>query len=255
MLIKRKRLIAYVALFGLYCSGVHTSVESHPESIIDPLLGPRVQLPSFWVGKDEPLKDIPILVLAGHADSQGMNGAGTAGEAVDLKGAQPMDKSMRDELYWNLKIRDEIVRVGTDKGLNISSYDPSVRHLVDETDPRSNWSKGYRHSLNGGYAIEIHFDAYGKYGYGSGLIPALTANLNTIDESLAQEFGRYPILFRGGLGSPRRQIRILEVGKLEGELENNLRNTATSETTIKLIAIRIADSILNGLNNPQTINQ
>ena len=50
--------------------------------------------------------------MAGHADSQGIAGAGTAGEAVDVLGQKPMDRSMSDELYWNLKIRDAIVKVG-----------------------------------------------------------------------------------------------------------------------------------------------
>ena len=92
-------------------------------------------------------------------------------------------------------------------------------------------------------------DSYGAYGFGSGLIPPMSKNLNTIDESLAQTFGRYPIFFRGGLGAPRRQIRILEIGKLEGSLEANLRNIKTRKKTIEEIAIKVIDAISFGINN------
>ena len=218
------------------------------------LTGEHVQLLSDWIGEKEVSKSLPILVLAGHADSQGISGSGTAGEAVDLRGLEPMNPLMRDELYWNIKICEELVRLGTINGLNISFYDPGVRQIVSEKDPRTNWSKGYRHSLNGGYTIEIHFDAYGKDGYGSGLIPAISSNLNKVDESLAKSFGRYPLLFRGGLGAPRRQIRILEIGKLEGTLENKLRDPSYRETTINAIALRIVNAILKGMNENNILN-
>ena len=103
--------------------------------------------------------------MAGHADSQGIKGAGTAGEAVDIKGKMPMDSSMSDELFWNLKIRDAIVQVGKERGLNINAYAPGVRNIVDGNDPLTNWSAGARHVRQGGYAIEIHFDSYGEYGF------------------------------------------------------------------------------------------
>ena len=209
----------------------------------------RVDLPSFWIGEKEVSDSIAILVLAGHADSQGISGAGTAGEAVDIKGAQPMDSSMRDELFWNLVLCKELVLIGKHHGLNISFYDPIVRTLVDANDSRTNWSNGYEHSLKGGYALEIHFDAYGKEGFGSGLIPAISDDLNKIDENLANDFGRYPLLFRGGLGAPRRQIRILEIGKLEGDLEARLRNPGTRNNTIRSIALKITKSILKGIGN------
>ena len=41
-----------------------------------------------------------------------------------------------------------------------------------------------------------------------------------VDESLAKTFGRFPRLFRGGLGGPRRGIGILEIAMLEPPLEN-----------------------------------
>ena len=214
---------------------------------IDPLTGPRVQLPSYWVGTKKVSKSLAILVMAGHADSQGIGGAGTPGESVDLKGASPMDLNMRDELYWNLRIRDAVVKLGQEKGLNIISYEPGNRNIVNENDPRTNWSAGYRHAQKGGYVFEIHFDAYGKYGFGSGLIPALSVGLNLVDESLAQTFGRYPHLFRGGLGAARRQIRILEVGKLGGVLEQKLRDTATREKTLNQISERIVNALLKGV--------
>jgi len=79
------------------------------------------------------------------------------------------------------------------------------------------------------------------------LIPPFFDTPNKIDESIAKKFGRYPILFRGGLGAPRRQIRILEIGKLEGLLEKNLRNLKTRQRTIKLISNEIVQAFLNGI--------
>ncbi len=218
-------------------------------SYFDPLTGARVQLSGGWVGTQKVKSDLPILLLAGHADSQGIPGSGTAGAAVDLLGARPMDKSMRDELYWNIKIRDAILKLGLQNGLNVRSYDPVQRTIVDENDLRTNWSVGSIHAQNGGYPLEIHFDAYGKYGFGSGLIPAISTKLNTVDESLARKFGRYPINFRDGLGAPRRNIRILEIGKLEGELENKLRNPESREQTINQIAWRVTKALIDGIES------
>ena len=185
--------------------------------------------------------------MAGHADSQGMAGAGTPGEAVDKFGLNPMHPEISDELFWNLKLQESIVKLGKKKGLNIRSYDPGIRNIDDANDPRTNWSVGRRFAKRGGYAIEIHFDAYGKYGVGSGLIPPFSETPNKIDESIARKFGRFPVLFRGGLGAPRRQIRVLEIGKLEGLLEQNLRNLKTRQKTIKLLATEIVQAFLNGI--------
>ena len=213
------------------------------------LTGPRVSLPANWVGRKKVAKSLPILVLAGHADSQGMKGSGTAGEAVDQLGADPMALNMSDELFWNLQLIDTLVRLGRKRGLNIRSYDPEIRKIVDENDSRTNWSVGARHFRSGGYAFEIHFDSYGEYGYGSGLIPAISLDHNTVDESLANAFGRYPILFRGGLGAPRRGIRVLEVAKLGGVLESKLRNSKTRELTLHKLALKIIRALENGLGN------
>ena len=212
------------------------------------MIGTSVNLPASWIGTKEVYKDIPILILAGHADSQSLFGAGTAGEAVEKFGLNPMDPKMSDELFWNLKLQESIVQLGKMKGLNIRSYDPGIRNIHDESDPRTNWSVGKKFAKDGGYVIEIHFDAYGHYGVGSGLIPPFSEKPNKIDESIARKFGRFPVLFRGGLGAPRRQIRILEIGKLEGLLEKNLRNLKTRKRTIKLIANQIVQAFLHGIN-------
>ena len=219
-------------------------------------LGDRVLLRSNWVGNSHVKKGIPILIMAGHSDSQGISGAGTAGSAVDIYGAEPMDSSMSDELFWNLKVREAVVDLGKCEGLNISSYDSEARNILDGNDPRTNWSVGALHARNGGYALEIHFDSYGEHGFGSGLIPALTTNLNTIDESLANKFGRYPLFFRGGLGGPRRGIRILEIGKLDGNLEQKLRDPHTSKKIINSVAFQIVQSLKQGLrfSDNQRIN-
>ncbi|AAQ00782.1 MULTISPECIES: dehydrogenase [Prochlorococcus] len=214
---------------------------------LDSFLGQRIQKNARWVGNQVVSPSISILILAGHADSQGIEGAGTVGEAVGINGSKPMDPEISDELFWNFKIQDAVVKVGKDNGLTIDSYSPSIRTIVDENDFQTNWSVGSRHAAKGGYVIEIHFDSYGKHGFGSGLIPPLSKNINNIDEALAQSFGRYPIFFRGGLGGPRRQIRILEIGKLEGDLEKKLRDLDSRDKTIEKIANLIVQGILDGV--------
>ena len=176
-----------------------------------------------------------------------MNGSGTSGAAVDRYGASPMDPRMRDELFWNLQVRDALVREGIGRGLNITAYTPPSLTIADGDHPTTNWSKGKLHAKRGGYALEIHFDAYGPDGYGSGVIPAIHRRPNAIDESLANSFGRYPINFRGGLGAPRRGITILEIGKLEGDLERRLRSIGSRQATVHAIARRITDAILRGM--------
>ncbi len=210
------------------------------------IIGEASKLPASWVGIKDVDKNIPILVLAGHADSQGLAGAGTPGEAVDRFGVNPMHPEISDELFWNLKLQESIVKLGKKKGLNIRSYDPGIRYIEDANDPRTNWSVGKKFVKRGGYAIELHFDAYGRHGVGSGLIPPYSETPNKIDESIASRFGRFPVLFRGGLGAPRRQIRILEIGKLEGLLEKNLRNLKTRQRTINALANEIVQAFLNG---------
>ena len=211
------------------------------------LIGEGSNLPATWVGTKDVDKNIPILILAGHADSQGLSGAGTPGEAVDKFGLNPMHPEISDELFWNLKLQESIVKLGKKKGLNIRSYDPAIRNIDDANDSRTNWSVGREFAKRGGYAIELHFDAYGKYGVGSGLIPSFAETPNEIDESIARTFGRFPVLFRGGLGAPRRQIRILEIGKLEGSLEKNLRNLKTRHRTIEFLSNEIVHAFLNGI--------
>ena len=240
------KLILFLIAFYTFSQLYYTSNFNFKEDL-ELITGEASNLPANWVGSKDVDKNIPILILAGHADSQGLAGAGTPGEAVDKFGLDPMHPGISDELFWNLKLQESIVKLGIKKGLNISSYDPGIRNIDDANDPRTNWSVGKRFAKRGGYAIEIHFDAYGKYGVGSGLIPPFSETPNKIDESIARTFGRFPVSFRGGLGAPRRQIRVLEIGKLEGLLEKNLRNLKTRETTIKLIATEIVQAFLNGI--------
>ena len=218
------------------------------------IIGQKSKLPAFWIGTQDVMQDIPILILAGHSDSQGLTGAGTAGEAVEKFGLNPMNPEISDELFWNLKLQQSIVKLGKKRGLNIKSYDPGIRNIDDPNDPRTNWSVGQKFARNGGYVIEIHFDSYGNYGVGSGLIPPFFEKPNKIDESMARKFGRFPVFFRGGLGAPRRQIRILEIGKLEGFLEQNLRNLKTRQRTIKFLSNEIVRAFLHGINGDALSN-
>ena len=71
---------------------------------LDLIIGESSNFPATWVGSKEVDKNIPILILAGHADSQGLAGAGTPGEAVDKFGLNPMHPEISDELFWNLKL-------------------------------------------------------------------------------------------------------------------------------------------------------
>jgi len=250
----KKRLLNILSV-SILCSFLYTFTQLYffkHLNVVDDLeliIGEGSNLPASWIGTQDVTKDIPILILAGHADSQGLAGAGTSGEAVDKFGLNPMDPEISDELFWNLKLQKSIVKIGKIKGLNIRSYDPVTRNIDDANDPRTNWSIGQKFAKNGGYALEIHFDSYGKYGVGSGLIPPFFDTPNKIDESLAQKFGRFPVLFRGGLGAPRRQIRILEIGKLEGLLEKNLRSYQTREMTIKFLSNKIVQAFLDGINS------
>ena len=240
------KLIVFFIAFYTFSQLYYTSNFNFKEDL-ELIIGEASNLPANWVGNKDVDKNIPILILAGHADSQGFAGAGTPGEAVDKFGLNPMHPEISDELFWNLKLQESIVKLGKKKGLNIRSYDPGIRNIDDANDPRTNWSVGKRFAKRGGYAIEIHFDAYGKYGVGSGLIPPFSETPNKIDESIARKFGRFPVSFRGGLGAPRRQIRVLEIGKLEGLLEQNLRNLKTRQKTIKLLATEIVQAFLNGI--------
>tara|TARA_B100000131_G_C18085829_1_gene600093 strand:+ start:236 stop:1078 length:843 start_codon:yes stop_codon:yes gene_type:complete len=243
------RVFALIIFFG------HPLFSSTQQSNKDINLGPKVNKDTQWTGNQPVSKNLSILILAGHADSQLIDGSGTPGEAVALQGKKPMKVDMSDELFWNLLISKRIVKVGKRKGLNIDFYDPEVRTIINENDLRTNWSIGAKHAKQGGYPIEIHFDSYGEYGFGSGLIPPISKNINYVDESLGRVFGKYPIFFRGGLGAPRRQIRVLEIGKLEGDLEKHLRDLNTRENTIDLIANKIVNCLVQGINQTQPFNQ
>jgi hypothetical protein len=219
---------------------------------IDPLTGPRTPLNKDWIGRRSLAAGAPILVMAGHADSQGMAGSGTSGEAVDRFGAQPMVPGIRDELYWNLLTAERVVALGRQRGLPISLYVPEQRSIADGDDPRTNWSVGKEHVRRGGYAMEIHFDAYGPDGFGSGLIPPLHQAPSLLDESLAAAFGAFPHQFRGGLGAPRRGIAILEIGKLESPLESALRDPSSRDAALNAIAERVVLALEQGISPRST---
>ncbi len=248
-------LLSTAFSFGISLLGPATALEASPSPAIAELnIGPRTRLRGNWVGRQPVSSWLKIVVMAGHADSQDMHGSGTSGAAVDRRGATPMSPHMRDELFWNRKVRDAVVALSKQKGLNIIGYDPGALSIAKASDPRTNWSVARRLSRQGDYILEIHFDAYSPHGYGSGLIPALNRNLNRVDESLAQSFGRFPRLFRGGLGGPRRGISILEIGMLEGILEANLRNPKTREATIQAIALKVTDALMLGVRGKTSSN-
>ncbi|MEX1324521.1 MAG: dehydrogenase [Synechococcaceae cyanobacterium] len=253
-----RRWPVFVLLVGLMASlvlGLGVSAQAPGLAGVDPLTGPRSRLSDRkdWIGSRVLPETVDILLLAGHADSQNMAGAGTPGEAVALRGAAPMQPEMRDELYWNLLTARAVEALGRERGLSIRFYDPPLRTIPDGDDPRTNWSVGRNHARLGGYALEIHYDAYGPDGVGSGLIPPLHRRPSRIDESLAQGFGAYPLHYRDGLGAPRRGIAMLEIGKLEGPLEAALRDPSRRQDTIGAIATRVVDGIERGLRRPPAI--
>ena len=218
-----------------------------PTNGSDPLTGPRSRLRKDWIGLRVLPADTPILVMAGHADSQNIGGAGTSGAAVALTGAAPMYPGITDELYWNIVVAQTVVQLGQQRGLQIRYHEPPFRSILNGDAPGTNWSEGREHAAAGGYALEIHFDAYGPDGIGSGLIPAINRPFSRVDESLAAAFGGFPMAFRGGLGGPKRGIALLEIGKLEGPLEASLRDPARRAATVQAIAERVVGALQQGL--------
>lgn len=233
--------------------GVNGSTAAPPPGF-DPLTGPRSRLQRDWVGLRRVSAATPILVLAGHADSQNIGGSGTAGEAVARFGAAAMYPGISDELYWNMVIAIQAVTLGQQRGLDIRYYRPPFRTIVDGNEVGTNWSVGRDHAASGGYALEIHFDAYGPDGVGSGLIPPVHRPFSSIDESLAQEFGSYPMAFRDVLGGPKRGIGLLEIGKLEGRLEASLRDPRSRQQAVQAIAERIVRALEIGLGRQSAAN-
>ena len=217
-----------------------------------PVTGLRSPLRKDWVGMRAVSRDTPILVMAGHADAQGIAGSGTSGEAVALYRYPSMYPGISDEHYWNLVVAHAVATLGQQRGLRIQFYKPPVRTIVDADDPGTNWSIGRQFAAAGGYALEVHFDAYGSSGVGSGLIPPLQRPFSRIDESLAQEFGAYPMNFRDMLGGPKRGIALLEIGKLEGNLEASLRDPRTRQRTVQLIAWRVVNAIEAGMGRSRS---
>ena len=216
----------------------------------DSLLGPRTKEPGSWVGRSPVQTNLPIVVMAGHADSQGTASSGTPGYAVDQQNRSPMQPGIRDELFWNRAVQAAVVSQGKARGLNIRSYTPPSISIANDNDPDTNWSKAKVFSERGEYVLEIHFDAYRPHGFGSGLIPVLAnvRELNVVDESLAEAFGRFPRNFRGGLGGPRRGIGILEIAMLEPPLETKLRDPRTREHTVNCLAERVVNALVQGVS-------
>ncbi|MDX1987074.1 MAG: hypothetical protein SFV17_10355 [Candidatus Obscuribacter sp.] len=231
-------------------AGSASSLRPGGASIDDPLTGRRSRLPKDWVGLRVVPADTPILVMAGHADSQQISGAGTRGAAVALKGAAPMQPGITDELYWNMAVAKAVVELGQKRCLRIRYYEPKQRTIINGDAPGTNWSVGRAHAAAGGYAMEIHFDAYGSDGIGSGLIPAVNRPFSRLDESLASTFGAYPKGFRDVLGGPKRGIALLEIGKLEGTLEASLRDPTRRQVTVQAIAERVVGALQKGLEPP-----
>jgi hypothetical protein len=228
-------------------TGSASSLRPGGASLDDPLTGRRSRLPKDWVGRRVLPADTPILVMAGHADSQQISGAGTPGAAVALKGANPMQPGITDELYWNIIVAKAVVKLGQQRCLRIRYFEPAQRTIVNGDAPGTNWSVGRAHAAAGGYAMEIHFDAYGHDGKGSGLIPPVNRPFSLLDESLASTFGAYPKGFRDVLGGPKRGIALLEIGQLEGTLEASLRDPARRQVTVQAIAERVVGALQKGL--------
>lgn len=243
----RQRTRALMSLLFSAALVAPAAAQAPAPSSWDPVTGPRSRLARDWVGTRPVAPDTEILVMPGHADSQGVAGPGTSGEAVARRGARPMQPGISDELYWNLLTAQTIVRVGQQRGLNIRFYDPPSRTIYDARDPRTTWSVGGAFERDqGGYALEIHYDAYGSAGVGSGLIPGHGGGIQSLDDALADEFGAFPERFRG-LGAPKLGVSLLEIGKLEGNLEQSLRNPATRDQTLEAIALRVVTAIERGM--------
>jgi hypothetical protein len=249
------RIALFLGGFLLLASPAHAGLMDLLESLEAPLqespeLPPLPDEPGKgknWIGTEIPKPDLPILVLAGHADSQRMAGSGTPGRAVGMGGAQPMQRGMTDELFWNLLTAKAVVAEGQRQGLNMRFYDPGVRTIRNADDPRTNWSVGREHVSKGGYAVEIHYDAYSPHGIGPGIIPAVLFGFSVMDEALADEFGAYPYDYRGMLGGPRRGVAMLEIGQLEGSLEAGLRNPSSRQRTLQRIARRVVRALEQGM--------
>ena len=110
-------------------------VSPYPASATsDPLTGPRSRLGRDWVGARNLPATTPILVLAGHADSQNISGSGTSGAAVTA-GAPPMYPGISDELYWNMVVAQAVVAEGQRRGLRMQYYRPPSARSTTKTPP------------------------------------------------------------------------------------------------------------------------
>ena len=118
---------------------------------IEQILVNDSRLLASWIGTKEEHKYIPILILVGHADSQGLTVAGSPGEAVDKFGLKPMHPEISDELFWDLKLQESSVQLGNSKGLNNRFFYLGIRDIVYDNDTRTNLSVGKEFAKNGWY--------------------------------------------------------------------------------------------------------
>ena len=73
------KLIVFLIVFYSFSQYYYTRNFYFKEDF-ELIIGEASNLPATWVGIKDVDKNIPILILAGHADSQGLAGAGTPGK-------------------------------------------------------------------------------------------------------------------------------------------------------------------------------
>ncbi len=91
--------VALFFLFSYSFSQLYFLVNLNYIENLEQIIGDSSKLSSTWIGTKDVDKNIPILILAGHADSQGLVGSGTPGEAVDNFGLDPMNPKIMNELF------------------------------------------------------------------------------------------------------------------------------------------------------------
>ena len=89
------KLILFLIIFYAF-SQLYSSKNFNFTEDFESIIGEGSNIPATWVGSKDVDKNIPILILAGHADSQGLAGPGTSGEAVDKFGLNPMHPEISD---------------------------------------------------------------------------------------------------------------------------------------------------------------
>ena len=77
------KLIVFLIAFYAFTQHYYYTRNFYLKEDFELIIGEASNLAATWVGIKDVDKNIPILILAGHADSQGLAGSGTSGEAVD----------------------------------------------------------------------------------------------------------------------------------------------------------------------------